>query len=410
MGLESATAAVHALPEINASQESSGASVAAQRASRLAARVAALGATSIVLGILWDISWHRTIGRDTFWTPAHLAIYLGGILGGATAGWLIFQATLRRDLALSRSSVGVLGLKGPMGAWVCVWGALAMLTSAPFDNWWHDAYGLDVKILSPPHTVLALGMFAIVVGALLLALRAQAAPSSSAGRARPSWDVIYLGGVLLTMVAVFHIEESWPNQQHNRNFYLISSASYPIYMMALGRASGRRWGATGVALVYMLIHGSMVWLLPLFPGQPRLGPIYNPVTHFVPLAFPLLLVIPAFGLDLARWWIGHERGWIREWLLAIAAAVLFVALLGVTQWNFSAFLMGPGGQNWFFAADRHWAYTESLGDRKFAFWSETSPRWNVPATRKTFVLSGLLAFAACRLGLWLGNWMWRVRR
>ena len=38
------------------------------------------GATSIVFGILWDISWHRTIGRDTFWTPAHLAIYLGGLV------------------------------------------------------------------------------------------------------------------------------------------------------------------------------------------------------------------------------------------------------------------------------------------------------------------------------------------
>ena len=42
------------------------------------------GATSIILGVLWDISWHRTIGRDTFWTPAHMAIYLGGVLGGLT--------------------------------------------------------------------------------------------------------------------------------------------------------------------------------------------------------------------------------------------------------------------------------------------------------------------------------------
>src|ERR1041385_1080021 len=89
------------------------------------------GATSIVIGVLWDISWHSTIGRDTFWTPAHLAIYLGGVLGG--------QA----------------------GAWRCIWGASAMVTSAPFDNWWHNAYGLDVRILSPPHTVLALGMYAI---------------------------------------------------------------------------------------------------------------------------------------------------------------------------------------------------------------------------------------------------------
>ncbi|MGH9144459.1 MAG: hypothetical protein ACRD2I_25255, partial [Vicinamibacterales bacterium] len=28
--------------------------------------------TSVILGVIWDISWHRSIGRDTFWTPAHL--------------------------------------------------------------------------------------------------------------------------------------------------------------------------------------------------------------------------------------------------------------------------------------------------------------------------------------------------
>jgi len=43
-----------------------------------------------------------------------------------------------------------------------------MVTSAPFDDWWHNAYGLDVEILSPPHTVLGLGMVGIELGALLI--------------------------------------------------------------------------------------------------------------------------------------------------------------------------------------------------------------------------------------------------
>ena len=33
-----------------------------------------VGVTSAMIGVHWDISWHRSIGRDTFWTPAHLAI------------------------------------------------------------------------------------------------------------------------------------------------------------------------------------------------------------------------------------------------------------------------------------------------------------------------------------------------
>src|ERR1041385_8051123 len=112
-------------------------------------RIVIAGATSIVIGILWDISWHRTIGRDTFWTPAHLAIYLGGLLGGLTAGALIIRTTFFGTPEEKAGTVRLWGMRAPFGAWVSVWGCLAMLTSAPFDNWWHDAYGLDVKILSP---------------------------------------------------------------------------------------------------------------------------------------------------------------------------------------------------------------------------------------------------------------------
>ena len=65
------------------------------------------------------------------------------------------------------------GFRAPLGAFISAWGGVAMITSAPFDNWWHNAYGIDVKILSPPHAVLALGMFATVFGALILVLREQ---------------------------------------------------------------------------------------------------------------------------------------------------------------------------------------------------------------------------------------------
>src|SRR5437667_1242106 len=88
-----------------------------------------LAATSIVIGLLWDISWHISIGRDTFWTPAHMAIYLGGVLSGCVGGWLVLKHTF---LARSRepgAAVAVFGLRAPLGAWVAIWGALAMLTS-----------------------------------------------------------------------------------------------------------------------------------------------------------------------------------------------------------------------------------------------------------------------------------------
>src|SRR5438552_13929169 len=96
----------------------------------LYAQAVLVGATCILVGILWDISWHRTIGRDTFWTPAHMAIYFGGLLGGLTCGWLIFRTTFFASAQEREGSVRVLGLHGPFGAWVTVWGSLAMVISA----------------------------------------------------------------------------------------------------------------------------------------------------------------------------------------------------------------------------------------------------------------------------------------
>ena len=132
---------------------------------------AAVAVTSAYIGGYWDISWHRSIGRDTFWSPPHLAIYACGVLArprrrvsdshddvrhsGAAAG---------RERSHLGASEGRLARSSARGA------ASPCSTSAPFDDWWHNAYGLDVKIISPPHMVLALGFFGINFGAVMLML------------------------------------------------------------------------------------------------------------------------------------------------------------------------------------------------------------------------------------------------
>src|SRR5262245_55866742 len=111
-------------------------------------------ATSVIVGVNWDIAWHITIGRDTFWSPPHMAIYLGGVLAGLSSGWIVLRTTFAGTAAQIAESVRVWGFRGPLGAWAAIWGAFAMIVSAPFDDWWHNAYGLDVEIISPPHVVL----------------------------------------------------------------------------------------------------------------------------------------------------------------------------------------------------------------------------------------------------------------
>src|SRR5262245_21384914 len=124
--------------------------LAADRAAALPAYLKALlfASTSIIVGILWDISWHRSIGRDTFWSPPHIGIYLGAVIAGLASAAVIFRTTFAGTAEEREAGVRMWGLVGPLGAFFCGWGAGAMLVSAPFDDWWHNTYGLDTKVLS----------------------------------------------------------------------------------------------------------------------------------------------------------------------------------------------------------------------------------------------------------------------
>src|SRR5579872_1351091 len=79
---------------------------------------AAVAVTSVTIGAHWDVSWHRSIGRDTFWTPAHLAIYLCGVLAGIAFGYLIFHTTFARQQDATIGAVRVMGFRGPLGAFI----------------------------------------------------------------------------------------------------------------------------------------------------------------------------------------------------------------------------------------------------------------------------------------------------
>jgi hypothetical protein len=359
------------------------------------------GATSIVVGALWDISWHSTIGRDSFWTPAHIAIHLGGIVPGLASAWLVLKTTFAGTSAERAASVRFWGFRGPLGAWVCIWGALAMVTSAPFDDWWHNAYGLDVEVLSPPHVLLATGIMGVILGALLIVVPLQ--NNAQRGEQRmPGVMVSYAAGVLLTMIALMAVEYSTPNEQHQSTFYKISCAAYPLILVAAARASKLRWGATVAAAVYMGIMLAMVWILPRFPATPMLAPIYRPLERMAPPAFPLLFIFPALVIDLLNRRLGCER----DWLSMVAMGAAFFGVFFVVQWFFSEFMLTPHSRNWFFAGDRFWTYMSHPGDWQYRFWRPESP--SILAQGLGVAL--LFSFISVRIGLWWGNWMERVKR
>src|SRR3989441_11464081 len=75
---------------------------------------AALAVTSAYVGGYWDISWHRSIGRDSFWTAPHLLIYACGVLAGVSSGFLICSTTFGRDNGMRATSARIWGLRAPI--------------------------------------------------------------------------------------------------------------------------------------------------------------------------------------------------------------------------------------------------------------------------------------------------------
>src|ERR671921_1065581 len=77
------------------------------------ARAVVFAAACVMVGVYWDISWHMTIGRDTFWTPAHLLIQAGGLIAGISSGYVALRTTFKGTPQERAASVSFWGFRAP---------------------------------------------------------------------------------------------------------------------------------------------------------------------------------------------------------------------------------------------------------------------------------------------------------
>jgi hypothetical protein len=374
-----------------------------------------VGVTSAMIGVHWDISWHRSVGRDTFWTPAHMAIQLCGVIAGITCGYLILATTFTRS-KLREASVNVLGFRGPLGAFVCAWGGFTMITSAPFDDWWHNAYGLDVKILSPPHVLLAVGMVAVEIGALLLVTAqmnraggsshdmSNQGVSKQGGQRRGLENLfLYVAGMILIALLILVLEFTHRVFLHTAVCYELISLLVPVVLAAASRATGRRWAATITSGIYFVFVLALLWILPLFPAQPKLGPVLHEVTQFIPAGFPLLIVVPAFLLD---WLWPRTSGWGTA-KQAVVSGTVFLGSLMAVEWPFADLLQSPLGRNAFFGSIY---YDFFQSPQSYAATWRYVPYENSAQFRIGLVIALAWAMASMWAGFRAGEWLRRVQR
>jgi len=190
---------------------------------------------------------------------------------------------------------------------------------------------------------------------------------------------------------------------HTAPCYLAVAVALPSMILAAGRGVAHKWGCTIVAASYMTINLASEWLLPLFPAQPKLGPVYHNITHLVPMQFPLLLIVPAFLADLLLQRLEGRSSWIK----AVWVGPAFVLSFFVVQWPFANFLMSPAARNKVFGT-AYFAYSDLAGFLYDPYKFRASEPFLVFTV--TMLAAILISILTTRFGLGWASWMRQIHR
>ena len=251
--------------------------------------VALAGAISALAGGYWDDGWHTERGRDEFFIAPHIAIYAGvAAIGGAVSWWLL--SILRQE-----GTRGVLKQSIPLLGAVSV---LVTLASGPIDNAWHEAFGRDAVIWSPPHMLGIVGT--LCLGAALLAQVSDR-----------RWLAILTSGLVLAASAFTVVEYETDVPQFDSLWYLpVLCVSVAIGFSIIRLARPVRWACGEAAAAHLVF----VLLVSLGLG---LGDFPTP-------ALPLLLV-PALALDR----VAHRGAMVNSLVLSV---LTFAVHMPVRNW------------------------------------------------------------------------------
>jgi len=217
--------------------------------------------------------------------------------------------------------------------------------------------------------------------------------------------LLYIGGVEMFGAALFALESTSVGFMHSSGFYRTMASTFPIQLIAITCVSKSKWPATAMAAIYTVGFLALLWIFPLFPAQPKLGPVYQPITHMVPLWFPMLLIVPALALDLLRGRMGERWG---SWKSAVVAGCVYLAAFVAAQWPFADFLMSPLARNRVFGTT-FFGYFD--GANVFYDPYQFAQMDNTRAAFYTgMMIAVVTAIIFCSIGMALGTWMRKVQR
>jgi len=288
-----------------------------------------------MVGLYWDVAWHIDLGRDEeVLSPPHLLVLtaLTGLIGVAILTIATATAT-RADVRLR------------LGRWRLPWSALLLLAlragglvAFALDSLWHNAYGVDVTLLSPPHLgLLASGSLSAVALWLMLAEgrpRPDPRPPALKGRSGPDAPALKgrsglppLGRALhVTTLASVLVGLSTYQAEYDYGVPLFPVVLLPVLVMAaagLGLTVARlalgRGGALAAAVGFLMLRAA-------------LAPLIGGLGHVMPRA--ALYLPAALAIELAAWRFGTQNR--LRFALASGALLATVGLAGEWAWAATA--------------------------------------------------------------------------
>jgi hypothetical protein len=271
----------------------------------------------VVIGFYWDVAWHIDNGRDQqLFTPSHVMILVG--LGGLiyAAGIAVLFASIEK----ARTAIKIGFLHIPWSAVLLTALGIGGVTAFPIDALWHNTYGIDVTLWSPPHIQL------VVSGSLgtiaLWLMLAEARPWAEPTLLGKSINILTAGTVLVGMSTLQGEFDYGVPQFQVLYLPILIMIAAGFTLLAARRALGP-WGAVKVVGVYLVLRAFLAFAIG--------GVMHHTIPHF-PLYLGSALVVEAVA-----WWLGTERP-VRLAVVtgALVGTVGLVTELGwVTLWGFS---------------------------------------------------------------------------
>jgi hypothetical protein len=255
-------------------------------------------------GFHWDIAWHGDVGRETVFSPPHLLIMAGIVLGAAACSLSLWGfGSLSESPGLVLALVGFL-MTGPVLA---------------FDNFWHVIFGPDVTLWSPGHLFL-IGMFLTPLMGAVLELNRAYGPRR---RLLP-----FVLGVFLACSTLLLAEYELGFPHYRLIWDPLVLALLFGFAVALGTSLGPGgWTATLIAISALAVRGA--------------GLILNAaVERSLPIP-PIGLLPGALACDVIRMGLSrHARlnryaNWLSlsgGWLVAFLFTAVSRPVMGKTWW------------------------------------------------------------------------------